>query len=566
MGNRIQYLARLAVLSLSTAVFSAHADDLMQVYHQALQSDPTYKEAYATWLANKQTFPIAFSQYLPQLDLTGAVAHTNTKVGSAASSNANTNAYTLTLTQPIIDFATIFSIAGARYDVKQAAATYSAAGQDLLQRTATGYFNVLKAAAELRYTLAEERALLKQLETAREKFKVGLIAITAVYQAQATYDSTVATEISDRNNLENALEDLTAITGARYQSLQGIGKDIPLITPNPQNINAWVQTAQDNNLALKAQEFATLEAQQNIRQQFSGHLPTVEATASYGSAGTNSTGSMVYTKTGTVGLSANLPLLEGGNVVFSTLQAQHQYQAAVANRELQYRTAVNNTRKDYLGIVAGISQIKADAQAIVSARNSLTATQAGYTVGTETMEDVLNNLSELYAAQRQYADDQYTYMASIISLKEDAGTLSPTDLEELNGWLKSSVTFTDTSPSGNQLSSVVMKPSEKAKTLPSQSSSKGPTQSLLNNATGLYTLQLYAANNAERANVFMHHLFSQPGVSSDLLHVFSIKQKGVTVYKVGYGHFVSPQQAQKALASLSSVLKQYKPWIVKTPG
>ena len=50
------------------------------------------------------------------------------------------------------------------------------------------YLGVLRAQDNLEASKAQERAFERQLEQTQQRFEVGLIAITDVYEAQAAYD------------------------------------------------------------------------------------------------------------------------------------------------------------------------------------------------------------------------------------------------------------------------------------------------------------------------------------------------------------------------------------------
>ena len=72
--------------------------------------------------------------------------------------------------------------------VSQSEADYEAAQQDLIIRVATRYFDVLAAEDVLTSINADRTAIARQLEQARQRFEVGLIAITDVQESQAAYD------------------------------------------------------------------------------------------------------------------------------------------------------------------------------------------------------------------------------------------------------------------------------------------------------------------------------------------------------------------------------------------
>src|SRR3990167_11395074 len=158
---------KFSALSLAVLLFITitplHAENLVQVYQQALASDPTFKKAHSDWLSLQQNLPLAISGngspgsgLLPYLDLTAGLGRTYQRVsiGSAdADGYFNQNNYLVTITQQIFNYSTWKAISGARFTVKSATATYLAAAQDLMFRTAQAYFNVLNAYDQLQYKI-----------------------------------------------------------------------------------------------------------------------------------------------------------------------------------------------------------------------------------------------------------------------------------------------------------------------------------------------------------------------------------------------------------------------------
>lgn len=436
------------LLASSSVSYSAN---LVEVYREALQSDPTFKAAEAQWLAQSQLLPISRAALLPNLSANGTVARnrvdeiTNAPNAAALGKNgvgySNSAQYGLNLNQSIFNFASWMAVRNAQATVKQAEANYSAAAQDLMIRVAQAYFDVLQAYDDLQTTQAEKRSLSQQLQQTEERYRVGLIAITGVNQIQASYDATVANEIAAKNVLANKLEELHAITDSYYPSLAGPTNTLPLVIPKPANINAWVAVAGQQNYTLQAANFAAEAAHENVKEQAASNLPTVSATGGYNYNNQTGAGMFDKTKTATVGVTVSLPIVEGGLVTAQTRQASYQYAQASAQVEEAYRSTVTQTREAYLGVMSGISQIKADKQAIISSESSLKATEAGYEVGTNTIVDVLEQQSSLYTARRNFDKDQYQYLLNTLTLKQAAGTLSQGDLAIINSWLKQTIMF-----------------------------------------------------------------------------------------------------------------------------
>lgn len=583
-------LTGLSCLVLSV-VNTTQAVDLIEVYHQAVQSDPTFKQAQSTWWSAKQNFPIAVAAYLPQVEVTDVLQpqYSNSNPPGSNDGWKTNNVFTVSATQAIFDYSVWTNIREQAASVRAATATYLAAAQDLMARTVTAYFDVLQAFDKLRFTLANIRAVKRQLVTAEEQFKVGLIAITGVYDAQSRYDQANANEISDRNNLYNKLEDLRAITGQHYLFIQGVPLQVPLITPQPNDINRWVSISEKQNYSLKSQQYTVQQAHEDIFNKASGFLPSVEATGSY--ALTNnwdyqnpgSTPPTKRTRAGNYGLSLTWDPFSGGATYFSTKQARYNYVTALGKMEAIHRSVVSETRQAFLGIKSGISRIQADKQSIMSARNALKATEAGYNVGTRTMVDVLNDLSQVYNRENTYMDDQYAYIDNLILLKQQAGTLSVEDVRQINSWLKKLIQLPlPKSMYGNLYAKLGVTESIKAsqytyegermnakpsaKQMPKAKKKKSAAQpkpttkpqamtQLQSHRTG-YVVQLYSAASLKDARRFAAH-----SALKKQLRIVRYRN----LYKVLYGDYPTRADALIALDAMSTKKHKVHGWVFKIP-
>ncbi len=103
--------------------------------------------------------------------------------------------------------------------ISKADAQLSAAQQDLIIRTADAYFAVLSAVDTLEFAKAQRKAIGRQLEQAKRRYEVGIIAITDVHEAQAGYDSAHAQVIAAENSLQVAKETLRELTGQYIEQI-----------------------------------------------------------------------------------------------------------------------------------------------------------------------------------------------------------------------------------------------------------------------------------------------------------------------------------------------------------
>lgn len=448
MKTKLCFTVITTVFAALITVNTVFAVDLIEVYKQAYENDQQFKIANAQWLADRENLSISRASLLPQLFATGSVNRLRADATGKTTAgvpflgdafHANKTAYALNLVQPIFNITNWANDWKASADVKAAEATFIGESQNLFLRTAQAYFDILQAKTTLNYTQAKKRAVGKQLEQTRRKYEVGVIAITDVETAQASYDVIAASEIAAQNELTNKIEQLSAITGNSYSDDFAIlNPNISLLSPKPFGIDVWVKAAERQNFELLAAQFKAIVAKENIKAVNSGHLPTLNLTAGYSNDyNNNQTGyhDTERDKAAAVGLSVNMPLFQGGAVVAQSRQARHQYQQAVAQHELMHRNVVSQTRQAYLGVVSAISKIKADKQALKSNETALQATESAYSVGTRTIVDVLQAQTGYYDAQKNLAIDQYIYILQNLKLKKLTGILSAKDLQQINVWL-----------------------------------------------------------------------------------------------------------------------------------
>jgi outer membrane protein len=422
----------------------ATAADLHELYQQALQNDPQYRAAQAALEAAREAKPQAWSAWLPQLNFTAqrvdnqtdTTRSSNTSVLPLGTRDTNSDQYTISLNQAIYHHDYIVALRQADDSIAQAVATFKNEHQALMLRVAEAYFNVLAARDTLEFARAEKKAVSEQLNQTKQRFNVGLIAITDVHEAQARYDQTVAQEIVAENQLAITQEALREVTGQMQTHLSALADESPLLPPNPDNIEAWVKIALDQNLALIAAENALSVASEEVNRQRAGHYPTLDLIASQTNTDGATFSSTTYdSETQSIILQLNLPLYSGGLTSSRTRQAKFNRQQAREQYEQQRRATERQARSAYLTLMANISQVKALKQALASSETALEATRAGFEVGTRTAVEVLNSQQELYRARSNLARSRYDYILQRLRLKQAAGTLQESDLDEVNRWL-----------------------------------------------------------------------------------------------------------------------------------
>ncbi|WP_343550726.1 outer membrane channel protein TolC [Pantoea sp.] len=452
-------LPLLIGLGLGGFSLASQAENLLQVYQQARLSNPDLRASAADRDAAFEKINEARSPLLPQLGL-GADYTYNNGYRDSSGLHSNTTSASLQLTQSIFDMSKWRALSLQEKQAGIQDVTYQVAQQDLILNSATAYFNVLKAIDTLSYTEAQKQSIYRELDQTTQRFNVGLVAITDVQNARAQYDSVLANEVTARNNLDNAVESLRQITGMDYLSLASLNID-RFKTTRPDAVANLLKESESRNLTLLSARLSQDLAREQIRSAETGHMPTLDLTASTGLSNSKYGGSRANQSSGTtdsitgsnqVGLSFTMPLYSGGSVTSQVKQAQYNYVAASEQLEGAHRSAVQTVRSSFNNVNASISSIDAYKQAVVSAQSSLDAMEAGYQVGTRTIVDVLDATTTLFNAKQQLSDARYSYLINQLNIKYALGTLNEQDLQQLNSTLGKEVTTTPevVAPENNQ--------------------------------------------------------------------------------------------------------------------
>ena len=413
------------------------AEDLLTVYRLALENDAQLMIAESNYLTAIQALPLAESANRPQISLNanGRVRESdNSETGNNSSDNIG---YSLNLTQSLYNTENTGNINVAEANTEAALARLKAARQELVIRVAETYFSILAAGDNVEFAYAERNAIARQLEEAQKRFEVGLIAITDVHEAQASFDNAEAQVILAENILENAFQALIVLTAdTSINNLTPLGEDLKLELPDPATVQPWVLLALDNNLDLLAAQYSLNAARHERDKNTRNRYPTVNLTATYADNDENNNlfGDSRQDDL-TVGIEVEIPLYTGGRLPAERAEGDSRFRAAQNLQLLQSRLAAQQSRTAFLDVVSGISQVKALKQAFQSSKIALEATQAGFEVGTRTSVDVLLSLRETYRTQRDYAGARYQYVLNKLRLKQAAGLLREEDVIEVNNSL-----------------------------------------------------------------------------------------------------------------------------------
>ncbi len=431
------------VFMTSISAQAAETQDLSQIYQEALSKDPVLAAARNSNRAMQEKLVQGQAQYLPTITFNaGATASrtdikyigNNTAFRNAGRENFEGYSYGVNLNQPIFRQQIRAQLEQAKSQVAQADKQLVLAQQNLIIRSSKAYFDVLLAQDKLALIRAQKEAVDKQKQQAQANFEVGTATITDFNEAQARFDLIQAQEIAALSDLEVKKRSVQSIIGHMPAELKGVRTDLQPQMPEPMVMEDWVNMALQNNLSIAIQQQALDIATQEVERQNAGHMPTLDAVASYtdryanGSA--NGFGSDL--QDATIGLQLQVPLYQGGAVSSKVREAVANKDKAADDLEASRRQAELDARQAYLNLVTAVSQVKAYEQALNSSQSQLDSTNLGYEVGVRNSVEVLNAQQQFFSAKRDLLQAQYAYLLDVLSLKFSVGMLSELDLQNVN--------------------------------------------------------------------------------------------------------------------------------------
>ena len=432
----------IALVGTITAT-NTKAEDLLSVYQQALSNDTVVLKARAQFEIDKEDITLARSVLLPQIYAyanytDGETESYNYSINDILTSEYSTLAYGAQLNMELYHHDSWLSLDTAEKAAHRSDLTYQVAKQDLIIRVAQAYFSLLSTKDDLVFAQAEKAAIARQLEQTKQRFSVGLTAITDVHEAQAQYDTAVTEVIRAENAIFSAEEELRVITNTYPKDINTLNTEhFSTSLPTPNSADAWQKTAEAKNLELIASQVGVEIAKQSINSARAGHYPTLDFDASYSTSDSETTANSVNLNTPatnnySVGLTLNVPIYSGGAIESSVRKAQNNFVLASQDLMQTHRSVVRTTRNAYNTVVASISNIKAFEQSVLSATKALEATEAGFEVGTRTIVDVLDSTRNLYNAKRNLSSTRYAYIQNILLLKRAGGTITDEDITAIN--------------------------------------------------------------------------------------------------------------------------------------
>ncbi|MDZ5436305.1 TolC family outer membrane protein [Pseudomonas fluorescens] len=429
----------------STFTFAAvkpEHTDLIDIYNEAAINNAELSAARHHYESLKEKIPQARAGLLPTINSSAKVADVNQE--SPYSKGARTGSvFQANLTQPLFRSDRWFHLEVAHASVAKTELEFKAKEQSLIITVAQTYLEALRALDTLAASKAEETALQRQNKRAQGRLVGGAASVTDLLDASAAFDNANANRKLAERKVEDALGQLSRLTGQNYEWLKGIGHQLPVLPPDPPDVNIWIDQAIENNPLLQASSFSVDVAEHTIRQRKAGFAPTLDTVISYrrGNDAIGINNDRGHASQRSIALELNIPLYSGGMVRSQVREATEQLAQSQQEREDRRRETILNTRQLYRTVNSDIEQIEAKRQSIRSSRTATLSNKIGWERGIRNFSDVLNAQRLLFIVVREYNNARYDYIINTLKLKQAAGILSPLDLQSLNTYLSKDYDF-----------------------------------------------------------------------------------------------------------------------------
>jgi len=426
--------ANLRGASISLCLFAAfsaipsHGTTLQEAYQFALNSDPALQQSSSRVFNAKENISQAKAALLPTV--TGQL-----QANWQDKSNANSNhweAYSVNLSQPIYSPALRSAYKKVKTLDLQAKISHNQSEQSLILRTTQAYIDTMIAHSNLTNSEAQERAIKRRLDRIKAQFEVGVIAVTDVHEAKASYDNAKVNLIISEGDLQNSYEALQRLTDHTISQTDSLSTDYLAQVLSPANASFWVKKAMANNLAIKLGKTAIESASYDTAIANSQRKPSVNLQASHSRTNHSLDGSYSNNQVSVV---LSMPLFNGGSLSSKVRQSVSAQNITKSEQQDNIRAVTQLTRSLVRDIQTNVLAIHARQQSIVSSKAALSAISAGFDAGTRNIVDLLQAEQAVFSAQNQYSSAKLNHIKLNFNLKYQLGTLAQDDIIALSRWL-----------------------------------------------------------------------------------------------------------------------------------
>lgn len=418
------------------AMEGASAQTLQEALAQAYASNPALGAQRARQRAVDESVPQALSGYRPTVRATANLGRNITSqdvysrsanASQTIGTQVNPKSVGLSATQPLYDATVGPAVRRAERTVEAQRANTLATEQQILLNAATAYLDVVQNQALLQLQANNEQVLRRQLDAARDRFRVGEYTRTDVSQSESRLAASIASRITAEGTLQASRAAYERVVGSTPGNLKAPKPNFKL----PATLDEVVEMARSNNPTVLAASYTEQAQREAVDQQFGRLLPSANLAAQAQRSWDSATSSGIDTRradSAQLTAQVTIPLYQAGLPEALTREAKHTANQARLQIEDARAQSVQSAISAWQGLQAARASIASFNSQIRAAEIALEGVRQEAQVGSRTVLDVLNQEQELLNARVNLVQAQRNEMVQAFTVLGAIGQLTARQL------------------------------------------------------------------------------------------------------------------------------------------
>ena len=427
--TRLLFFVCLVMVGISQ-ISKANSQTLEEALTSAYMNNPSLLGQRANVRAADEKVPQALSNWRPSIKFTGSAGGsavmTSTIDGVNRRQHREPKSIGVTLTQQIFSGGkTIAETNSAENTVLAERARLIKKEQDILLLAAKAYLNVYKDEAVLNLNTSNEEVLKRQMQATRDRFQVGEITRTDVFQASARMAGATADLTASKGALESSR--------ATYKNVIGTSTPTNLVLPKivgdlPRDLKTVIQMALKNNPSVIAAEFDRKALDDNVDKVRGDLLPSLSLTSGL-SKKFQSGSETGRIDTADVTLNLTIPFYQQGAVYSKMREAKQKVAKGIYTVDQARRDAIESATKAWESLLSARARVKSFKAQNDANKIALEGVQREAQVGSRTVLDVLDAEQELLDSRVSYVTSERDKILAVFELRVAIGQLTAKDLQ-----------------------------------------------------------------------------------------------------------------------------------------
>ena len=332
----------------------------------------------------------------------------------------------------------IATLTQSKNNLESAQLTLKRFKQDIVYQTMSLYYQVVYNEQLLNVKRDDLKWNLKNLETIKERNRLGAATLADVYQQEVAKGNAELELINTENKLETAKKDLLfylgidvleeftftdTLTQADTEILQN------KINAEYEDISSLVKQALQQRLDYKSAMLSLESSKDAVTIAQSGHWPSLTASGSY-SYYTDNLSTIDKRKSLSFGLNLNIPIFLGWSVSNQVQLAEVQSKISGIEMSDLERDIKRQIKTTYIDLQAAQKGLVVSENNVAAAKENLKIEEEKYTLGSGKLLDVLLANSRYTTALTDLLNTQFGFIVLSQQLKYNLGVLDYKEYEQ----------------------------------------------------------------------------------------------------------------------------------------